>query len=88
VFENKVLRRIYWTEGGELRGWRKLLNEELHNLCSSPSIVKMIKSRGMRWAGHVARIGRRGMHIGILCKCQKERDHQGDEAVGGWVILK
>jgi hypothetical protein len=44
-------------------GWRKLHNEELHNLYSSPNIVRMIKSRRMRWAGHVTRMGRRGMHI-------------------------
>jgi hypothetical protein len=45
-------------------GWRKLHNEELHNLYSSPSIIRMIKSRRMRLTGHVARMGRRGMHIG------------------------
>jgi hypothetical protein len=41
-------------------GWRKLHNEELHNLCSLPSLIRMIKSRSMRWAGHVARIGAKG----------------------------
>jgi hypothetical protein len=45
-------------------GWRKLHNEELHNLYSSPSIIRIIKSRRMRWAGHVARMGRRGTCIG------------------------
>jgi hypothetical protein len=45
-------------------GWRKLHNEELHNLYSFPSIIRVIKSRRMRWAGHVARMGRRGMRIG------------------------
>jgi hypothetical protein len=45
-------------------GWRKLQNEELHNLYSSPSIIRMMKSRKMKGAGHVARMGRRGMHIG------------------------
>jgi hypothetical protein len=45
-------------------GLRKLHNEELHNLYSSPSIIRMIKSRRMSWAGHVARMGRRGIHIG------------------------
>jgi hypothetical protein len=54
--------------------WRKLHNEELHNLYSSPSIIGMIKSRRMRWAGHVARMGRRGMHIGYWWESQKERD--------------
>jgi hypothetical protein len=55
-------------------GWRKLHNEELHNLYSSPSIIRMIKSRGMRWAGHVAQMGRRGMHIGYWWEIQMERD--------------
>jgi hypothetical protein len=44
--------------------WRKLNNEELYNLYFSPNIIRMIKSRRMKWAGHVARRGRRGMHIG------------------------
>jgi hypothetical protein len=58
VFQNRVLRRIFGPKrGGVTGGWRKLHNEELHNLYSSPSIIKIIKSRRMRWAGHVARIG-------------------------------
>jgi hypothetical protein len=52
VFENRVLRRIFGPEKDEVTGgWRKLHNEELHNLYSSPSIIRMIKSRKMRWAG-------------------------------------
>jgi hypothetical protein len=58
VFENRVLRRIFGPKRDEVTGgWRGLHNEELHNLCSSPSIIRMIKSRRMRWAGHVARMG-------------------------------
>jgi hypothetical protein len=55
VFENKVLRKIFGPKRDEVtRGWRKLHNEELHCLYSSPGIVRVIKARRMRWAGHVA----------------------------------
>jgi hypothetical protein len=57
VFENRVLRRIYGPKRDELTGRRKLHNEELHGLYSSPSIVRVIKARRMRWVGHVARMG-------------------------------
>jgi hypothetical protein len=58
VFENRVLRRIFRPKRDELTGeWRKLHNQELHDMYSSPSIVRIIKSRRMRWAGHVVRIG-------------------------------
>jgi hypothetical protein len=55
MFENRVLRRIFGPKRDEVTGgWRKLHSEELHNLYSSPSIIRMIKSRRMRWAEHVA----------------------------------
>jgi hypothetical protein len=55
VFENRVLIQIFGLKRDEvIRGWRKLHNEELHNLYCSPSIIRMIKSRRMRWVGHVA----------------------------------
>jgi hypothetical protein len=57
VFENRVLRRIYGSKREEDGSWRKLHNDELHSLYSSPNFVRMIKSRRMRWAGHVARMG-------------------------------
>jgi hypothetical protein len=57
VFENRVLRRIFGPKREEDGSWRKLHNDELHNLHSSPNIVRVIKSRRMRWAGHVARMG-------------------------------
>jgi hypothetical protein len=58
AFENRVLRRISGPKRDEVAGgWRKLHNEELHNLYSSPSIIRMIKSKRMRWPGHVARMG-------------------------------
>jgi hypothetical protein len=57
VFENRVLRKILGPKREEDGSWRKLHNDELHSLYSSPDIVKVIKSRRMRWAGHVARMG-------------------------------
>jgi hypothetical protein len=58
VFENWVVRRIFGTKrDGGTRGWRELRNEALHNLYSSPSIIRIIKSKRVRWAGHVARMG-------------------------------
>jgi hypothetical protein len=58
VFENRVLTRIFGPKGDEVTGgWRKLHNEELRDLYSSPSAIRIIKSRRMRWAGHVVRIG-------------------------------
>jgi hypothetical protein len=58
VFENRVLGRIFGPKRDNVTGdWRKLHNEELHNLYSSPNISRMIKSKRMRWAGHVARMG-------------------------------
>jgi hypothetical protein len=60
-----VLRRVFGPKRDEVTGgWRKLHNEKLHKLYSSPSIIRMTKSRRMRRAGHVARMGRRGIHIG------------------------
>jgi hypothetical protein len=58
VFENRVLRRIFGPKRDRMTGgWRKLHNEEHHNLYSSPSIIRIIKSRRMRWTGHVAQMG-------------------------------
>ena len=66
MFENRVLRRVFGSKRDEVRGeWRKLRNEELSDHFSLPSIVRVVKSRGMRWAGHVARMGEgRGVHRG------------------------
>jgi hypothetical protein len=73
VFENGVLRRIFGPKkDGVMGGWRKLHNEELHDLYSSLSIVRIINQRKTRWAGHLARIGRIGTRIGNLWKGQKK----------------
>jgi hypothetical protein len=65
VFQNRMLRGKFGPKRGEVTGGlRKLHNKELHKLYSSPSIIRIIKSRRIRWAWHVARLGRRGMHIG------------------------
>jgi hypothetical protein len=61
VFENRALRRIFGPKRDKVIGdWRKLHNEELHNLYCSTSIIRIIKSRRMRWAGHVARMEEKG----------------------------
>jgi hypothetical protein len=74
VFENRVLRKIFGPKRNEVTGeWRKLHNEELRDLYSSPGIIRKIKSRRMRWTGHVARMRR--THIGYWWESQRERDH-------------
>jgi hypothetical protein len=76
VFENRVLRRIFGPKRDEMTGeWRKLHNEELRDLYSSPNIIRIMKSRRMRCAGHVARMGRRGTCIGYWRESRRERDH-------------
>jgi len=72
VFQNRVLRRIFRPKWDEVtRGWRKLHNVELNDLYSSPSIVGVIKSRRMKWAGHVARMGEsRGVYRVLVGKCE------------------
>jgi hypothetical protein len=76
VLENRVLKRIFGPKRDEVTGeWRKLHNEELRDLYSLPSLIRIIKSRRMRWAGHVALMGRRGTLIDYWWESQKERDH-------------
>jgi hypothetical protein len=61
MFENRVLRRIFGPKRDGVTGrWRKLHNKELHDLYSLPSIIRIIRSRGMRWVGHVAQMGEKG----------------------------
>jgi hypothetical protein len=67
VFENRVLKRIFGPNRDRVTGGcRKLHNEELHNLYSSPCIIRIIKSRRMRWAGHVAQMGEKRNLYGLL----------------------
>jgi hypothetical protein len=80
VFENKVLRRILGPRRDEVMGGRrKLHNQELRDLYSS-SIITIVKSMRLRWAGHVARMGeKREMRIGYWWESQRERDHYEDQ---------
>jgi hypothetical protein len=75
VFENRALRIIFGPKRDKVTGeWRKLHNEELNNPYSSPSIVRVIKSRRMRWAGHVARMGDgRGVYRVLVGKPERRR---------------
>jgi hypothetical protein len=76
MFENRVLRRIFGRKRDEVMGgWRKLHNEELRELYSSPSIIGIIKSRKMKWAGHAARMGRRETRVGYWWESQRESNH-------------
>ena len=88
VSENMVLRRIFVPRKDELTGeWRRLHNEELNDLYSSPNIVRVIKSRRMRWAGHVARMGEERGCRGSWWGNRRERAHWGDLGVDGWITL-
>jgi hypothetical protein len=75
VFENMVLRRVFGPKRDEVtREWRKLHNEELNDLYCSPNIVRVIKSKGMRWAGHLARmVERRGVYRVLVGKSEGKR---------------
>jgi hypothetical protein len=75
IFENMVLRRIFGPKRDEVTGeWRRLHNKELYALYSSPNTIRVIKSRRLRWAGHVARIGvRRGAYRALVKKPERSR---------------
>jgi len=82
------LRRIFEPRREEVTGeWTTLHNEELIDLYSSPNIVRLIKSRKMRWAGNVARMGEERGCIGSWWGNRRERDHWGDLGVDGLIIL-
>jgi hypothetical protein len=85
VFEKRALRKIFEPKrDGVMGGWRKLHNEELHNLYSSPNIIRIIKSRSIRWAGHVARMGEKRIVYRLLV-----RKPEGKRPLGrprrGWI---
>jgi hypothetical protein len=87
VFENMVLR-IFGPRTDEVTGeWRRLRNEELNDLYSSPNIVLVIKSRRMSWAGQVECMGEERGCTGSWWRNRRERDHWGDTGVDEWIIL-
>jgi hypothetical protein len=88
VFKNRVLRRIFRPKKDEVtEGLRSLHNEELHDLYSSPSIIRIIKSWKIRWGGVAALTGRRKMFLGCWLESQREGHHQEAQDVVGWITL-
>jgi hypothetical protein len=84
VFENRVLRRMFGPRRDDLTGqWRKLHSGELHNLYSSSDIIRQIKSRRMRWVGHVARTGQGRKVYWVWWESLKEKDLWEDQGVDG-----
>jgi hypothetical protein len=84
-----VLRGIFGQKRDEVTGeWRKLQNEELHDLYCLPTIVRVTKYRRMRWARHVARMGRGEACTGFWWGNLRERNHWGDPGVDGRIILR
>jgi hypothetical protein len=92
VFEYRMLRKIFGPKREEDGSWRKLHNDELHSLYSSPNIVGMIKSRRRRrrrrWVGHVAHMGRGEMFTGFWLGGPKARDHWKNLSLGGRITIK
>jgi hypothetical protein len=86
VFENRVSRRIFGSKRDEDGLWRKLHHDELHILYSSPNIVRVIKSRRMKWVGHVARMGE--VFTGFWFGRPKGRDNWEDLDIGWKITLK
>jgi hypothetical protein len=89
VFENRVLRRVFGPKRDQVTGeWRKLHNEELNDPYSLRNIVRVVKSRRMKWAGHVARMGKEELCTGFWLGRLRERDHWGDPDADGRIILR
>jgi hypothetical protein len=82
VFENRVLRRILGPKRDEVTGeWRRLHNKELYALYSSPNIIRVMKSRSLRWAGHVAHMGERRGACNVLRKGEQLEDPDLDKKI-------
>jgi hypothetical protein len=88
VFENGVLRRIFRRKREEVTGWKRLHNEGVHNLHTSPNIIRVLKSRRMRWAGHVTSMEETRNASQILVGEPEGRNHLEDLGVDGKVILE
>jgi hypothetical protein len=88
VFENRVLRRIFGPEREKMAGgWRRLHNEELHNLYASPNNIRVIKARRIRWARHIARMGDMINAYKFSSENLKGRDDSEDLYIDGKIIL-
>jgi len=89
VFENIVLRKIFGPKRDEVTWeWSRLHNEDLNDLYTTPNFVLVIRSRRMRWAGHVARMGEEMGVYRVLVGKPEKGDHWGDLGVGGQIILE
>jgi hypothetical protein len=89
VFEKRVLRKIFGPTRDKITGeWRRLHNQELYDLYCSPNINQVIKSRRMRWAGHVAHMGAGQVHIEFWWENLRERGHLEDLGIDRRMILK
>jgi hypothetical protein len=89
VFDNRVLRRIFGPKKDKVTGeWRKLHNEELHDLYSLPTIVRVIRAIRVIWVGLIARIGRGEAFTEFWCGNLRERSHWGDLGLDGRIKLR
>jgi hypothetical protein len=88
VFENRVLRRIFGPKRDEvMEEWRKFYNEELRDFYSSPSIIRIMKSRRMRWTGHLARMREKRNAYRLLVGKPEGKRPLGRQDVGAWIML-
>jgi hypothetical protein len=89
VFENRALKIILWSEWGDVTGeWRTLLNEELYALYSTPNIIQVMKSRRMRWARHVARMGDSRSAYRVLVGKPKGKRGKDGRIILIWIFKK